>query len=134
MQQTRLSTYTCVCLCVSTYRSFPTGMLWHKVNFLKIQCFPSPRLVVLRRLNIQSDLLFTHSWKENTYMHIFPRLLILCKMQTALYRIWTRVAMTISYDDNHYTKRPYKEHIIMMQWCYGNQYRRRKDLNSNLLK
>ena len=29
--------------------------------------------------------------------------LVLCEMQSVSSRIWTRVAMSISYDDNHYT-------------------------------
>ena len=29
--------------------------------------------------------------------------LVLCEMQLAWSRIWTHVAMSISYDDNHYT-------------------------------
>ena len=33
----------------------------------------------------------------------FPRVLALCETQSVLYRIWTRVAVSISYDDNHYT-------------------------------
>ena len=33
----------------------------------------------------------------------FPRVLVLCEMQPFLYRIWTQVAVSISYDDNHYT-------------------------------
>ena len=33
----------------------------------------------------------------------FPRVLVLCEMQSVLSRIWTRVAVFISYDDNHYT-------------------------------
>ena len=33
----------------------------------------------------------------------FPRVLVLCKMQSVSFRIWTRVAVSISYDDNHYT-------------------------------
>ena len=33
----------------------------------------------------------------------FPRVLVLCEMQLAWPRIWTRVAVSISYDDNHYT-------------------------------
>ena len=33
----------------------------------------------------------------------FPRVLVLCEMQLAWSRIWTRVAMFISHDDNHYT-------------------------------
>ena len=33
----------------------------------------------------------------------FPRVLVLWEMQSATSRIWTRVAMSISYDDNYYT-------------------------------
>ena len=33
----------------------------------------------------------------------FPRVLVLCKIQLAWSRIWTRVVVSISYDDNHYT-------------------------------
>ena len=34
---------------------------------------------------------------------LFLRVLVLCKMQSASSRIWTRVDVSISYDDNHYT-------------------------------
>ena len=33
----------------------------------------------------------------------FPRVLALCEMLSVSSRIWTRVAGSISYDDNHYT-------------------------------
>ena len=33
----------------------------------------------------------------------FPRVLALCEMQSASSRIWTRVPVSISYNDNHYT-------------------------------
>ena len=33
----------------------------------------------------------------------FPRLLVLCEMQSVSSRIWTHVAVSSSYDDNHYT-------------------------------
>ena len=33
----------------------------------------------------------------------FPRVLVLCEMQSVSARIWTRVTVSISYDDNHYT-------------------------------
>ena len=33
----------------------------------------------------------------------FQRVLVLCEMQSVSSRIWTRVAVSISYDDNHYT-------------------------------
>ena len=32
-----------------------------------------------------------------------PRVLVLCEMQSVRSRIWTRVAVSISYDDNDYT-------------------------------
>ena len=34
---------------------------------------------------------------------LFPRVLLLCEMQSVSSRIWTRVAVSISHDDNHYT-------------------------------
>ena len=33
----------------------------------------------------------------------FPRVLVQCEMQSVLSRIWTRIAVSISHDDNHYT-------------------------------
>ena len=33
----------------------------------------------------------------------FPRVLVQCEMQSVSSRIWTRVDVSISYDDNHYT-------------------------------
>ena len=33
----------------------------------------------------------------------FPRVLVLCEMQSVSSRIWTRIVVSISYDDNHYT-------------------------------
>ena len=33
----------------------------------------------------------------------FPRVLVLCEMQSVLSRIWTCVTVSIFYDDNHYT-------------------------------
>ena len=33
----------------------------------------------------------------------FPRVLELCEMQSVSSRIWTRVAASISYDDNYFT-------------------------------
>ena len=33
----------------------------------------------------------------------FPRVLVLCEMQSVSFRIWTRIVVSNSYDDNHYT-------------------------------
>ena len=41
----------------------------------------------------------------------FPRVLVLCEMQSVSYRIWIRVAVRISYDVNHYTRGTY---IVMV--------------------
>ena len=38
-----------------------------------IQSFPSPRLVASPRLKNQSVLLFTHSWRDNNWIHTFPK-------------------------------------------------------------
>ena len=38
-----------------------------------IQSFPSPRLMAALRLKNQSVLLFTHSWRENNWIHTFPK-------------------------------------------------------------
>ena len=59
--------------------------------------FPSPRpvaIVMLKEPNLPN-----YCWRENTWIHAFLKNM---KMQTALSRIWTRVAMSTSYDDNLY--------------------------------
>ena len=33
----------------------------------------------------------------------FPRVVVLCEMQSVSSRIWTRIVVSNSYDDNHYT-------------------------------
>ena len=51
----------------------------------------------------------------------FPRVLVLCEMQSVRSRIWTRVAVSISCDDNHYTTGTiyaYKEDLALnnLEW------------------
>ena len=45
---------------------------------------------------------------NNNWIHTFPKGLVLWEMQSVSSRIWTRVAVSISYDDNHYTARTSK--------------------------
>ena len=47
----------------------------------------------------------------------FPRVLVLCEMQSVSSRIWTRVAVSISYDDNHYTTGT-SIHIHFIVWYH----------------
>ena len=51
----------------------------------------------------------THSFRFERMIGFipFPRVLVLCEMQSVSSRIWTRVAVFISYNDNHYTSRVY---------------------------
>ena len=39
-------------------------------------------------------------------------------MQSVSSRIWTRVALFISYDDNHYTTGTSKKEVIKSEWSY----------------
>ena len=96
-----------------------SGRIWHKVNFLS---------GVLTGLNSE----FSFSWTSCLtkaeepslpyYLSIvggriigfipFPRVLVLCEMQWVLSRNWTRIAVFISCDDNHYTTGTYRR-----AWC-----------------
>ena len=67
--------------------------------------FPS-RLVVIPRLKRQSALLFTHSWRENTWIHAFHKV----KLQKTSSRVWAWHTKSITYDDNHYT---FIHHLFM---------------------
>ena len=44
----------------------------------------------------------------------FPRVLVLCEMQSVSSRIWTGVAVFISYDDNNYTMGTSSKHSLTM--------------------
>ena len=49
----------------------------------------------------------------------FPRVLGLCEMQSVSSRIWTRVAESISYDDNHYSTKQSDSEVIVMSEIWG---------------
>ena len=89
------------------YPIYPTpGRIWHKVNYSK---------------NLNSEFSFSYTscltkTEEPSLPHYlpiaggriigfipFPRVLVLCEMQSVSSRVWTRVAVSFSYDDNHYT-------------------------------
>ena len=44
---------------------------------------------------------------------LFSKVLVLCEMQSVSCRIWTCVAVSISYDDNHYTTGTSQSNIII---------------------
>ena len=51
----------------------------------------------------------------------FPRVLVLCEMQSVSSRIWTRIAVFISYGDNHYTTGTSDGEIPVMRELWGMQ-------------
>ena len=53
----------------------------------------------------------------------FPMLLVLCEMQSVWSRIWTRVTMSISTDDNHYTTGTCIECLIVLLQIQNKFYR-----------
>ena len=94
---------------IHIYQSLRSGRIWHKVNFLSgvwqvwIQSFPSPRLVTSPRLkNLVCLTILPIAGGRIIGFIPFPRVLVQCEMQLVSSRIWTRVAVSISYDDNHY--------------------------------
>ena len=97
------------------YQPLCSGRIWHKVNFFKRS---------LTGLNSEFSFSETSSLTKaeepslSYYLPIaggriigfipFPRVLVLCEMQWVSSRIWTRVAMLISYGDNNYTTGVYR--------------------------
>ena len=91
-------------LCCNTnhiYQPHRTCRIWHKVNFWAEFNRFQFRVFLLLGRRTQSVLLFAHSWRENSWIHTFPK--GISEMQSVWSRIWTRIVVSISYDDNHYT-------------------------------
>ena len=89
---------------IHIYQQLRSGRIWHKVNFYQvwIQTFPSPNC-----LSKAEEPSLSYYWRIAGGRLIgfipFPRVLVLCEMQSISSRIWTRIAVSISYDYNHYT-------------------------------
>ena len=80
------------------------GQFLSGVSQVSIQSFPSPRLVASPRLKILvCPTILPIAGGRIIGFIPFQRVLVLCEMQSVSSRIWTRVAVSISYDDNHYT-------------------------------
>ena len=85
------------------YQPLRSGRIWHKVNFkAEFNRFDFRVFLLL-------DWLPSQGWRTSLpyYLPIaggriigfipFPRVLVLCEMQSVSFRIWTRVAVSISY-------------------------------------
>ena len=90
------------------YQPLRSGRIWHQVNFFKRSLtglnseFSSSETNCLTKAE---ELSLSYYWILIMIIGFipFPRVLVLCEMQSVFSRIWTRVAVSISYDDNHYT-------------------------------
>ena len=86
-----------------------TGKMLHKANFQAKFCWFEFRVFLLQDWlpNKAKEPSFTYDLPITRGRLIgfipFPNVLVLCKMQSASSRFWTLVAVSISYEDNHYT-------------------------------
>ena len=94
---------------IHIYQPLRSDRIWHKVNFkrsltsLKSE-FSSSQTSCLTKAEKPSLPYYLPIAGGRIIGFIrLPRVLVLCEMQLAWSRIWTRVAVSISYDDNHYT-------------------------------
>ena len=94
---------------IHIYQLLRSGRIWHKVIFKQ-------SLIGLNSefsFSLTSCLTKAEEPSLPYYLPIaggriigfipFPRVLVLCEMQSVSSRIWTRIAVSISYDDNNYT-------------------------------
>ena len=96
---------------IHIYQPLRSGRIRHKVSF-KAE-FNRLEFRVLLLLNslphqgwrTQSVLLFTHSWRENIWIHTFPKGISTMWNAISPVQVWIRVTVSISYDKNHYTTR-----------------------------
>ena len=73
----------------------------------------------------------------------FPRVLVLCEMQSVRSRIWTRIAVSIYYNNNHYTTGTSQTELFDIElyicikswrWPWCNSYRHRKWTRRHVFK
>ena len=60
--------------------------------------------------------MLNHDWEKKNWMDTFPKGISASEMQSASFRIWTHVAMSISYDDNYYTMGTTYIYIYIYIW------------------
>ena len=106
---------------LTAYTYLPTPPLGQKMtrlifltgyNRFWIQSFPSHRIVASSRLkNLVTPTILPIAGGRIIGFIPFQGVLVQCEMQSVLSRIWTRVALSIFYDDNHYTLGTIWRHI-----------------------
>ena len=92
-QEQLIFIYVCIYLCrifslILFTQPLRSGRIRHKVNFVEKHSLSYYLPIAGERI---------------IRFIPFPRVLVLCEMQSFSSKIWTRVTVSISYDDNHYT-------------------------------
>ena len=81
-----------------------SGRIWHKVNFYaEFNRFEFRVFLLLEAEEPSLPYYLPIAGGRIIGFIPFPRILVLCEMQSVSSRIWTRVAVFISYDNIHYT-------------------------------
>ena len=117
--------YVCVCMCLLVCICI---CMWVFVYVCRIPCFYPCVCVYMCAFvcayltGLDSELFFSYTGCQNKAEELslpyylpnargrirgfipFPRVLVLCEIQSNSSKIWTRVATSISYDDNHSTR------------------------------
>ena len=95
---------------IHIYQPIRSGRIWHKVNFFKRSLtglnseFSFSKTSCLTKAEEPSLPYYLHITEGRIIGFIpFPKVLVLCEMQSATSRFWTRIAVSIYYDDNHCT-------------------------------
>ena len=85
------------------YQALRSGRTWHKVKFLaEFNWFEFRVFLLVASPRLKNPVCPTiYSWRENNWSHTFRK--GISEMQSVSSRNWTRVAVSISCDDNHYT-------------------------------
>ena len=108
---------------IHIYQPLHSGRIWHEVNFkaefnrFEFRVFPYPRLVAFTKAEEPSLSYYLPIAGGGIIGFIpFPRVLVRCEMQSVSSRIWTRVVVSISYADNHYTDTSIYIYIYIYIW------------------
>ena len=88
---------------------------------LFLNFFFYPRPMVIPRVKSKVCPII-YPWKVNIWFIPFPRVLGVCKMQTASFMIWTQVVVFLSSDDNHYTTTSFYMKVSRFQEHFSSRY------------
>ena len=90
---------------IHIYQPLRSVRIWHKVSFWAEFSRSEFRvfLLLLDSPRLKNPSALPGAGGRIIGFIPFPRVLVLSEMQPASSRFWTRITVSISYDDNHYT-------------------------------